>query len=293
MWRRRRISGEDLVRGLGSRWPWVRLDAARRCGQVRGAHAAVALVNALDDGNEFVRREVARVIERNGTQKMVRHLRRAIADPDPGVGLAAIAALGRVGGDDAAGALSDVLFAGSSEAREAASRMLAGLGAAGAERLLAAARSGNEAARSWAVAAIGQIRDPEAVPVLLSPSPGMDRLTREHAAQALGSIGASEAVPTLVAWLGDASPDLRKAAAQALGRIAAPVAEALVRLRALQQQDEVPPVRHAAGDAADHIEAAIRRGPAELLSASSPAGTGTELQSADAPAGRGTEVESV
>jgi HEAT repeat protein len=76
-------------------------------------------------------------------------------------------------------------------------------------------------ARAAAAAALGELRDPVAVPVLARALRDPDPAVRLSAAKALGRIGpdAGAAVAALEQLLAEPDPALRQAAAVSLGRI--------------------------------------------------------------------------
>jgi HEAT repeat protein len=141
--------------------------------------------------------------------------------------------------------LERVVADGSWWAREGALEALAGMGEAGLPTLARAARSDDrEEVRRFATRVIGRVRSPEGRRVLVELM--QDARVRGVAAAALGEMGDSVAAPLLVRSLGDRSPSVRRASAVALGRLRDPRAvRPLVRV----MSDPHPSVRFAAAGA--------------------------------------------
>ncbi len=115
---------------------------------------------------------------------------------------------------------------------------------------------------------------------------------------AVGAIGLSflgdrRAVQHLIRSLDHEDRIFRREAATALGRMETLAALAVTPLMERWSVERDPDVSTAIIEAARRIQDAIRRAPAELVSAPVPAGRGTEPAAAPPPAGRGTEPETV
>jgi HEAT repeat protein len=213
------------------------------------------LVAVLKDPNPELRRTAAQSLGKIARKEAVPALREALRDPDAGVRRHAAWALGMIG-EDALGPdrspLAALLFDTDSEVREAAAMAfgLTGDTQAGIElllerlaepetpadskRLAAASLGGMEArsavtgltrlladqdarVRQWAVAALGEIADEQAVKplgALLANDP--DSGVRLEAAFRLGKFGGEAARPALTEALKDANEDVRRVAAAGL-----------------------------------------------------------------------------
>ncbi|MCS6963800.1 MAG: HEAT repeat domain-containing protein, partial [Thermoflexus sp.] len=132
--------------------------------------------------------------------------------------------------------------------RQAAAEALGELGDPQALPVLFRAQNDDDPrVREAAAEALGKLCNPRAVPMLLQAlqeddDPGV----RRAAAEALGELGDPQAVPSLLQALQDVDPGMRRAAAEALGKLGDPQALPPL-LQALQDED--PMVRQAAARA--------------------------------------------
>ena len=213
------------------------------------------LVAVLKDSNPELRRTAAQALGKIARKEAVPALREALRDPDAGVRRHAAWALGMIG-EDAVGPdrspLTPLLFDVDPDVRETAATALGLTGdtqvgiellleqleepgtPADSKRLAAASLGGMEArsavtgltrlladqdarVRRWAVAALGEIADEQAVKplgALLTKDP--DAGVRLEAAFRLGKFGGAAARPALTAALTDANEDVRRVAAAGL-----------------------------------------------------------------------------
>lgn len=213
------------------------------------------LTAVLKDSNPELRRTAAQALGKIARKEAVPALREALRDPDAGVRRQAAWALGMIG-EDAVGPerspLAALLFDADPAVRETAATALGLTGdtqagiellleqleepgtPADSKRLAAASLGGMEArsavagltrlladpdarVRRWAVAALGEIADEQAVKPLgallaKDPDPGV----RLEAAFRLGKFGGAAARPALTAALKDANEDVRRVAAAGL-----------------------------------------------------------------------------
>lgn len=213
------------------------------------------LAAVLKDPNPELRRTAAQSLGKIARKEAAPALLAALRDPDAGVRRHAAWALGMIGADALGpdrSPLAPLLFDADAGVREAAALALGLTGdtQAGIElllerlrepgtppdskRLAAAALGGMEArpavpgltgllsdrdgrVRRWAVAALGEIADEQAVKPLgtllaKDPDPGV----RLEAAFRLGKFGGAAARPALTAALADANEDVRRVAAAGL-----------------------------------------------------------------------------
>jgi len=217
------------------------------------------LIVLLKDRNSEMRRTAAQSLGKIARKEAVQALVEALRDPDAGVRRTAAWALGMIG-EDAVGSdrspLVSLLFDHDPGVREAAAMALGLTGdthagielllerlqepatPADVKRLAAASLGGMEArtavpvlmklladrdarVRRWAVAALGEIADPETVVPLSKvltndPDPGV----RIEAAFRLGKFGGEAARPAFTAALKDANADVRRLANAALKELA-------------------------------------------------------------------------
>jgi len=182
-----------------------------------GGPAVPALVAALEDDEDSVRRAAAKALGRTGDARAVDPLILALRTEQDGVQTAAATALGTIG-QEAVPALVRVV--GDEEEVDAVRRYAAwALGrvadARGAEALIAVL-SGSERLGSTARSALAKIGAP-AVEPLLGSLKNEDSKVRMEAAVVLGRIGDVRAVEPLTATLADGEGKVRIAAVRALG----------------------------------------------------------------------------
>jgi len=246
----------------------------------------------------------------------VEPLLHALVDEDPAVQQAIAWALGQLGEGPFAEALLSVLLTSS------------GLGESRPEQsslppFLQVLEYPSHHARKTAARILGQRGDPEAVEPLLRALGDRYVSVRDEAVEALEQLGtgplaqairaALEGQPDQLAELGEAravAPLIRAlqegnrptqtAAAMALGRLGALAGAALDPLQERLRQEEThefplfpeeEQVKQACREALREIEAALRTAPAELTSAPTPHGTGTELLPGDSEGSEKGEAE--
>ncbi len=211
------LSGDDEVRGVLSA-------VVRRAGEeaVEPIRAKIDIAARADHACAY-----AQLLGATASARAVPALNQLAAHADAAVREAAVEALQRVGGPDAERGLASALRDGAAGVRARAARAVAWLGAAGvAPNLLA--RLGEEDDQLAAVAligALGELREPRAVPVLTTLAEGVSGVFRRHtvavraaALGALGAIGSPEATQVLRAHADGRHAELREAARAALAR---------------------------------------------------------------------------
>lgn len=251
------------VRTLKTEIVQLRIEAARKNGD---PSAEVALLRELLEDKKFVEvrarilEELAKVGRaRSGAALPV--VARLLDDPDRKVVLAAIRCLGEIGDAGSADAIARFLTPQQdAEARGAAARALARVATPNVVDFLVASLNETDPAVllallegvktvharpalpriqqilrdhraepelvKAAIEALGDIGDPEAVPIvvgfLAGSQPEKDQKARWAAANSLGKLRSPAAVDALIALLDDPFNDLRQAAVEALGRIGDP-----------------------------------------------------------------------
>jgi HEAT repeat protein len=142
-------------------------------------------------------------------------------DADPKVAAMAATSLGRLKAADAAPALLALLSRGAPESAAAAARALGDVGARQAAGTLSEALLNDKlesAVREEAAAALGKLKDPAALPALVSSLNNPDDRIRWAAADGLGRLGLPESVAPLGKTLAsDKDSRVREVAALALG----------------------------------------------------------------------------
>ncbi|GIW70977.1 MAG: hypothetical protein KatS3mg102_0519 [Planctomycetota bacterium] len=203
-----------------------RLAHALRSG---GAEAALAAVGARARAPEAeTRRNAAVVLGLLGDPGAARPLVALVADPHPGVRMAALQALVRTRAPEAVPAARRLLADPDAGVQTAAILAAGALGLAdAAPRIREAARAASpreEELLVAAVSALARLRDTQAEPLLLELLARPGTRVPIAAADALGWFRARAAVPGLVRLLERPEPALQAAALRALGRIGDPAA---------------------------------------------------------------------
>ena len=202
--------------------PEQRRTAAQSLGKIARKEAVPALVEALRDPDAGVRANAAWAIGMIGPDEFDwSPVLSLLSDPDPRVREMASMALGVTGANqDAADFLQKIVLQPgiSSESKRLAAAALGGMEARTAVPVLTKLLADRDPrVRRWAVAALGEIADPETVAPLskvlaTDPDPGV----RVEAAFRLGKFGGEAARPALAAALKDANADVRRLAEAAL-----------------------------------------------------------------------------
>jgi len=194
-----------LVRALRDGTPKVRAAAAGALALAEGREVAAALIEALADEDSWVRYFAARSLGRRQAAESTGALAGLVRDDKSNhVRIAAVEALGHIGGDDAVRVVAPL--AGSDEP---------------------------DLVRS-ALGALGRISHPDAQKPLFDALHSADAGVRADAAGALGARGGTEAVERLLSVAAtDSEPQVFRAAIEALKRAGTPEAVAgLVSLTA-------------------------------------------------------------
>lgn len=213
-----------LVAVLKDPSPELRRTAAQSLGKIARKEAVPALWEALHDHDAGVRRQTAWALGMIGKDALGPErspLATLLFDVDPAVREAAAMALGLTG-DTQAGIellLERLQEPGTpADSKRLAAASLGGMEArsavTGLTRLLA---DQDARVRRWAIAALGEIADEQAVKPLgmllaKDPDPGV----RLEAAFRLGKFGGAAARPALTTALKDANEDVRRVAAAGL-----------------------------------------------------------------------------
>jgi HEAT repeat protein len=190
------------VSALNDAEPIVRVTAAHAIASLPSAESAALLIPLLKDKLEFVRREAARALGETRSRSAVSALTESLSsDKEAGVRAAVATALGQIGDEAAVPALSQILSGAPTKKKSKA--------------------RANEFVLRAAAQALGEIRSPAAVDVLIASlaneaNPGD---VRRAAATALGLIGDSAALPALQAALQSDDPYLSEAARQAMRQL--------------------------------------------------------------------------
>ncbi len=215
---------------------YVRSAAAEALGHIGDRAAVFPLIDATRDGSSYVRRAAAIALGQLQAKEAQVALLRLLGDTNFYVRRAAINAIGKLGIPDLARMITPFLDADDPRLRRTAVTALRRLGAREAiPKMTAMLR---EVARKPSphdlplvkalVLALGRLQAEEAVPVLIEVVRGYVG-ARSMASAALGQIGDRRACPVLAEALRDRSASLRLAALKSLGRLRCREAAPLVR----------------------------------------------------------------
>jgi len=194
-----------LVDAMRDSSSFVRRAAAIALGQLEAKEAQVALIHALDDPNLYVRRAAINAIGKLGIHDLGKVLLSRLDTGDPRMRRTIITALRRLKTNDAIPTMVEMLEGYMNEP---------------GPRDLPVVKT--------LVIALGDLHAKEAVPVLIAAVRGYVG-ARSLAAAALGQIGDVQACPVLVEALADPSASLRLAALRSLGRLACPGTASIIR----------------------------------------------------------------
>jgi len=201
--------------------------AAHALGRYRDHLALEALLGAVDDESELVRREVYRALgKRDDPEAQIALRKAAVRDPSAALRDEALsAARATVHAGEEVDIPSEIALLRSEDsirAVQAAQR----LGEAGdwraVEPLVAVARKGDPDLRHAALLALGHLGDPRAVDDVCEIAVTTAGPVRYHALAALAYLSDESSVPTLTTLLQDPDPWTRQYAVRALAWTAAP-----------------------------------------------------------------------
>jgi len=202
----------------------VRLEAARVAGQGRMVAAVERLVTWLSDPDKVVRRVATDALGAIGDEASTKALIRTLGDLDGDVRLGAVQALAKIGQRGDHSVVVPLISRVSDDKTEVRRAAVEGLKVIGDRRAVVAMVSAfgdpNLEVRKVAVGGVGKLGDRAAIPALIrvigDPQPEL----RNLAIASLGDLGAAEAVDDLIAVLGRGG-DASASAAYALGQVAA------------------------------------------------------------------------
>lgn len=214
----------ELMEDLRDTSPKVRCEAAKELGRRGGPGVVEALEPLLDDVDEGVRANAVRALRDLGSAEAVSVLREALKRrgwEDRTAAASALRELGWRADHSEEGATFLILNGEWERAVE--------LGRHAMPPLVAMVRScSDEMARERAVRALGKIRDPSTLKVLVEALHDIHPLVRKAAAWSLGNTARRKAVEPLIGALMDPDEEVRREAVEALVRIGTPALHPLV-----------------------------------------------------------------
>jgi HEAT repeat protein len=245
---------DKLIVKLGDPEPSVRMKAARALGKIGDERAIPALIEALNDRINSVQSDAFEInsVQSEAVDALVKIGKPAIPAlielpkdehwySAKWTGEASAAeALARIGvNGEQFGTILKMLTKGRTQEEkiwaaavlcymaEANPRSIEVVKAVPA--LTKAAKNENQYLQSWAVGALGKIKDARAVPALIKALKDTDEYVRSDAAEALGKIKDARAVPALIKALKDKNMFVRRGVILALFEIGKPAVPSLVK----------------------------------------------------------------
>ncbi len=215
----------ELTKALHDPVEMVRSAAADALGELGDDRAVAHLIEALRDKSRNLLYETARALQTLKSEKAIPGLLAATEDEDEDIRRTAIETLGEIGLPSAAPDLLKLLAVPSNKNQ---SDIVAALGKIKSidsipalTRILTEERL-NDKDDSLCIAALdalGEIGDPQVVPVLINIFERDDQFMDYSVAQTLGKLKAVAAIPSMLEALNSEDDNLRKIAARTLGEI--------------------------------------------------------------------------
>lgn len=198
----------------------VRKHCAVALGELGDNRAAAALVPLLKESNTELRIAAAEALGRIGDQRAVPYLLNLIEDEAEPVILKTLSSLRKIKKPETALPVMVLLQHENSRVRQRACDVLGQVGdAVVAERLEQILKNDRaEDVRAAAAKALGEIRDPGSVDILIDALHDAFSI-RCRAIVALGELGDEVALPSLLAMLKDPAPEIRYHATQSLAEL--------------------------------------------------------------------------
>ena len=217
-----------------------------------GKDAVPLLIGALKDEDKNIRSRAAEALGKIGDPRAVAPLTAVLEDPEVGVCYHAGEALAKIGDPRGAEALIKACGKGRGAVDFEFKKYLGKMGEVAIPALQAALKGTNVGQRKAAAEALGYIRTPAAINLLMVAYRDPDGGVRLLADLALQEIGAP-AVPSLLVALKDPDWTVRSSAASTLETIGDP--RAMEALKAVAESDPVASVRISARNAVQAIRA--------------------------------------
>jgi HEAT repeat protein len=220
------------------------------------AGSVAEVVRCLDDPDGAVRALACDALARIGNPAVVPVLFEQLADPNPRVVQAAMAAIQSLGTKDSEALATAMAQSPLPSARRAALRVLSYFGCEGAIDVFARATHDDDTrVRDVAITGLALLDHPRARALLLEAAARSGERDRVAAMRGLGqSACAPEVVEALLAGLADEQPWVRYYACQSLGKLGVNDAASAITARL---DDAAGQVRVAAVEALSHLESAI------------------------------------
>jgi len=189
-------------------------------GKIGNDKAVDALIKALDDSDDFVRRNAVDALRNISNDKAVEALIKALDDSDDFVRRNAVDALRNISNDKAIDALIKALDDSDYSVRHNAVDALRNISNDKAvEALIKALDHSSDAIRNDAAEALGKIGNDKAIDALIKALDDSDYSVTRNAVEALGKIGNDKAINALINALDHSADSVKYQAAEALEKI--------------------------------------------------------------------------
>lgn len=209
--------------------PELRGSVAEALGRIGDETAAIPLTGLFHDSDEGVRLKAVSAFRRFRTPTAVQPLIVLLDDPNAALRQRAVESLGEIRHQPTVDQLMQMLRADSAvEVRLAAAKALGQLKNPKAVPVLEEALDDEFTVRCRAIVAIGQIGDASSLPALLAMLRDPVPEVRYHATQALADLGSKNAVKGLEQLLDDENPMVARGAAKSLIALGDPRGEELL-----------------------------------------------------------------
>jgi HEAT repeat protein len=198
----------------------VKAAAAEALGLLGEPRASKALLAHFDTQDALLRSAVVRAILRIADDGVVADIARFLRHPEKKVRMLAAHALGQTHGAQAAKELQQALQDEFFDVREAAVKALGELrDPEVVDILLKLAQEPQRYPYVWVVDSLGKIGNPKALPALMAALQHHSFDVKEAAMDGVTRLRAKEAIPALISFLDDANARLRQSAAKALEKL--------------------------------------------------------------------------
>ncbi|MCS7223815.1 MAG: HEAT repeat domain-containing protein [Armatimonadetes bacterium] len=209
----------------------VRRDMARYLSELRYRPAIPDLIEKLQDPDPEVKAACAYALGRLQAREALRRLSELLKNQkeEMPTRIAAAVALGQMGREEGVRFLISQLNSSDEKVRSASVDALRTVGRSAEKLLLPASKSRDPLVRWGAIAVLGTIGSPSALPVLKRAVSDKEPEVRAAAVAALGDLGDASAVPVLIAALSDKDRYVQAHAERALEEIGKPAVPHLVK----------------------------------------------------------------
>lgn len=218
-----------------------------------GSEAVPFLIDMLEDGNPYRRARAAYLLGMVKDRLAVGPLYKCLEDPSREVRIQAIQALTDLGNEEALSYILELFDAEDVGLKDFVLLAAERFGWRASRVLEASLKSESEKVRSGAAMALGRIRVPASIPLLVQALGDPSPVVRRNVTRALGRFEMEQVRDALILALSDRDPEVQKYASDALSRYGEPIvpflishltaADALVRKNAISSLRKIGDAR--------------------------------------------------